>query len=59
MNTKTHNQIVSQLPEMSATVYNWLNETGLYAEPTLTDDGVADDVTHITPDYDGEKTWRL
>ena len=22
-------------------------------------DGVADDVTHITPDYDGEKTWRL
>lgn len=22
-------------------------------------DGVADDVTYITPDYDGEKDWRL
>ena len=42
MNTQTHNQIVSQLPEMSAKVYNWLNETGLYAEPTFSDVTVAD-----------------
>ena len=40
MNTQTHNQIVSQLPEMSAKVYKWLNETGLYAEPTFSDVGV-------------------
>lgn len=37
MDTQTHNQIVSQLPEMSAKVYHWLNESGLYAEPGFSD----------------------
>jgi hypothetical protein len=41
MNTQTHDQIVSQLPEMSAEVYKWLNEDGLfYYDPGFSDIGV-------------------
>ena len=41
MDTQAHNQIVSQFPEMSAKVYKWLDEDGLYQE-NFSDVTVAD-----------------
>ena len=37
MDKLTHNEIVKNLPEISGTVYEWLNTKGLYAEPGYTD----------------------
>ena len=42
MTFKEHDEIVSGLPALSRTVYNWLNEVGLYAEPEFSDVTVPD-----------------
>ena len=40
MDKLTHNSIVKSLPEISGTVYEWLNVHGLYAEAGFSDCGV-------------------
>lgn len=37
MDKQTHNEIVKSLPEISGTIYRWLNVTGLYAEAGFSD----------------------